>query len=187
MPDIDILHKMIKDKAKVSLVDNYGKKKVKLTEPQHPNSSVTIFGLPENVIVIKVDAFKSPDTVFAGSQGECKRADFVIVAETDKKKIILCIEMKAKKGPEKEIIQQLAGAQCFIAYCREIGRTFWEQRDFLKSKNCVCRFVSIGHTRIPKKKTRITRRQSEPHDRPDRMMKIDWPHNLQFKHLAGTR
>lgn len=186
MPDIDILHKMIKNTAKVPVNEKYGKNQVKLTEPQHPKSSVTIFGLPANVIVIKVDAFKSPDTVFAGSQGECKRADFVIVAETDKKKIILYIEMKARKGAEKEIKKQLEGAQCFVAYCREIGRVFWKQQDFLKSTNCVCRFVSIGHTGIAKQKTRITRK-SDRHDHPERMMKIAWPHHLQFNLLAGAK
>jgi len=184
MFDIDILHKMIKDSAKVSVYEKNGKNQVKLTEPQHPNSSVTIYGLPANVIVIKVDAFKSPDTVFEGSRGECKRADFVVVAETDHKEIILYIEMKARKGQPEEIKKQLEGAQCFVAYCREIGRVFWEQRDFLNS--CVCRFVSIGHTSISKRKTRFTK-NFDLHDRPDKMLKIDWPHHIQFNRLVGSK
>lgn len=182
MSDLDILHQMIKNDAKLSLADNYGKKIVKLTEPQHPDSSATIFGLPDNAVVIKVDAFKSPDTVFNGSRGECKRADFVIVADTGNEKVILYIEMKATKGSEKKIIQQLTGAQCFVAYCRKIGQAFWDQRTFLDGY--VERFVSIVHTSIPKKKTQITR-QTGTHDRPDRMLKIAWPHHLHFDHLAG--
>lgn len=84
MPDLTILHQMIKDAAKLPLDDSNGKKRVTLTEPQQPNLSVTIYGVPDNAIVIKADAFKSPDAVFDGSQGECKRADFVIVAESVK-------------------------------------------------------------------------------------------------------
>jgi len=184
MTDLDILRQMIKDSARLQLIDKYGRKTVELTEPQHPNSSATIFGLPDNAIVVKVDAFKSPDDIFDGSQGECKRADFVIVAETGNRKIILYIEMKATKGRENEIIQQLAGAQCFVAYCREIGKTFWQQQTFLAQ--CVERFISIGRTgSINKTKTKVERR-SAAHDRPDRMLKITSPHHIEFNHLAGA-
>ncbi len=183
MSDIDILHQMIKESARIFLSDIYGKKQLTLSEPQHEKSSVTIRGVPESAIIIKADAFKSPDTVFNGLHGECKRSDFVIIADTDNKKIILFIEMKARKGSEKEIIQQLTGAQCFIAYCREIGKAFWNQKKFLD--DYAYRFVSIGHTGIPKRKTRISR-QVGVHDCPERMLKIDSPHHLQFNHLAGV-
>jgi hypothetical protein len=183
MTDLEILHEMIKDTAKVSLTDNYEKKQVILTEPQH-DYSVTISGMPEDAIVIKADAFKSPDTIFAGTKNECRRADFIIVADTGSKKVILCIEIKAKTDSKKEITQQLTGTQCFVAYCREIGRSFWNQRNFLD--DYAYRFISIGHTgSINKRKTRIDR-QSSSHDRPDKMMKIHWPnHRLEFNHLAG--
>lgn len=183
MSDLDILHQMIKDAVKVSLVGKYNKKQVTLTEPQQSNSAVTIYGIPDNAIVIKADAFKSPDTVFnCSKQGECKRADFVIIAETGQKKVIICIEMKTTKASKKEIIQQLTGVQCFITYCREIGKAFWNQPDFLN--DYVYRFISIGHTSIPKNKTRIDYPPGT-HDRPDKMLKIDWPHHLQFNQLAG--
>ena len=184
MSDLKILHQMIKDNAKVPLVSGYGKHTVTLTEPRQPGSAVTIAGIPDNAIVIKADAFKSPDTVFNGSQGECKRADFVIVADSGNKKTIVCIEMKATKAPEKEIIQQLTGARCFIAYCQEIGKAFWHEPDFLDGYKH--RFVSIGYTSMPKRKTRIDRSTSV-HDRPDRMMKISSPHRLQFDLLAGSK
>jgi hypothetical protein len=182
MPDLAILHQMIKEGAKVPLVDNHGRKSVVLFEPQHPDSSVTIAGIPDNAIVIKADAFKAPDTIFDGSQGECKRADFVIVADSGPKKSIVCIEMKAKKDSEKEIIRQLLGAQCFVVYCKEIGKSFWNQQNFLVGYTW--RFVSIGHTSIPKRRTRIDR-SGGVHDRPGRMLKISSPHRLQFDHLAG--
>ncbi|MBE3144112.1 MAG: hypothetical protein IMZ61_09350 [Planctomycetes bacterium] len=183
MSDIGILQEMIKDAAKVSLTSVGNRKQVTLTESQQAGSSVTIYGLPDEVVVIKADAFRSPDTVFNGSRGECKRADFVIVADTVNRKIILCIEMKATKGPLQEIIHQLTGTRCFVAYCREIGLGFWNKRDFLDGYTQ--RFITIGHTSIPKKKTRISR-QEGAHDRPDRMLKIDWPHYLEFNHLAGA-
>lgn len=184
MSDINILHEMIKDAARVSFVDNYGKKQVKLDEPQFPGHSVTIHGMPNNAVVIKADTFTSPGSVFKCSHGECKRADFVIIADGgDKKKVIICIEMKATKGTEKEIVQQLKGAQCFVAYCREIGKLFWNQSNFLN--DFVYRFVSIGNISISKKRSRIDP-SKDIHDRPDKMMRISSPHRLEFNHLAGV-
>ena len=183
MTDLNILNNMIKDAAKVSLIDYYGKKQVKLEEPQSPDASVTIQGMPDNSIVIKADTFRSPDSVFKGTQGECKRADFVIIADVGNKKIIIYIEMKATKNSGKEIIQQLKGSQCFVAYCQTIGQSFWNAQNFLNGYEH--RFVSIGHINIPKRKTRILR-QTGVHDHPDRLLKIDWPRYLQFNHLAGV-
>lgn len=183
MPDMDILNQMIKDSAKAGLSEYHGRMQVRLTEPQHSQSCVNIYGVPENTIVIKVDTFSSPDAVFAGSRGECKRADYVILSMVDGKKVIIYIEMKATKGSAEAIIQQLAGAQCFVTYCREIGKSFWMERNFLKGYRH--RFVSIGHTSIPKRKTRITR-QSGSHDQPNKMLKIDWPHYIEFNLLAGA-
>ncbi|MHC5734293.1 hypothetical protein [Nostoc sp.] len=157
MSDIAILKEMINETATVALEnDRYGKNKVTLREPPPANYDVTIYGMPDDdeVIIINADKFKSPDTVFKGNRGECKRADFVIVTDTGKKKVILCIEMKAGKGgSHTEIIEQLKGAQCFVAYCREIGQSFWKEQNFLKDYEC--RFVSIKNIKIPKKITRI--------------------------------
>jgi hypothetical protein len=183
MSDIDIFHKLIKESAKIPVVDHYKKKKVILKEPQHSESKATIYGLPEKVIVIKADAFKSPDAVFSGCMGECKRADFVIAAEMNNKKVILCIEMKSEIIKNNTIIEQLKGAHCFILYCREIVRKFRNEKNFLEGYEY--RFISIVRTGIPKKKTRFVR-ESGVHDTPEKMLKISSPHHLQFNLLAGA-
>ncbi|WP_287241008.1 MULTISPECIES: hypothetical protein [unclassified Okeania] len=125
--DIVILKKIIQPEATVGLETEYQKNIVKLTEVD--NYKVTIRRMPDDdeVIVIKVDAFRAPKEIFQGTKGECKRADFVIIADTiNKGKFILCIEMKGgkKTSKEKEIIQQLKGALCFVEYCQAIGKSF---------------------------------------------------------------
>jgi len=182
MPDIDILNQMIKDSAKVQLSNHYDRMKAELTEPNHPSSSTVIYNIPDNAVIIRADAFSS-DSVFKGSNGECKRADYIIVSNAAGKKVVVYIEMKTTRGSRSQIIQQLKGAQCFLTYCREIGKTFWNEPDFLKTY--AQRFVSIGHTSIPKRKTSISRSAGK-HDRPDNMLKIDWPHHLQFNLIAGA-
>ncbi|WP_089724141.1 hypothetical protein [Candidatus Thiosymbion oneisti] len=180
MMDMDILSQMIRDTALVPLQEDYGKPLVRLREPQAPDSSATIRSLPADAIVIKVDAFRSPDDIFKGLHGECKRADYVIISA--ERKCILYIEIKRTKDAWNQIVKQLMGTQCFIKYCQEVGKVFWDESSFLAGyKN---RFISIGHTNIAKRKTRITRIEKQ-HDTPDRAMKIDWPNYLQFNRLAG--
>lgn len=183
MTDIELLEQMIKDEAKVALEDKYGKRHVTLIDPQCPGGFVAITGVPDNAIVIKADSFKAPDSIFTCEKGECKRADFVIVADSGQKKVILCIEMKQTKDSAKEVVQQLTGTLCFISYCKEIGRLFWKNPDFLKDYEY--RFVSIGHLSIDIRKTEVTR-EAGIHDRPDRMMKIRWPNRrTEFNKLVG--
>ncbi len=181
MSDIAILKEMIKKTAIVPLEDHYNKKKVILREPPPGNYFVTIHGMPndDEVIIIKADYFNPKNEFFQGNYGECKRADFVIISNTGKQKFIVCIEMKAGKGGlEKEIIDQLQGAQCVVAYCREIGQLFWKNPDFLK--NYQYRFISIKNISISKKPSRT---KPVIHDRPDRMLKISSPKHLEFNHL----
>jgi len=185
MSDIVILKEMIISTATVSLENHHAKKKVVLKEPPPANYDVIIYGMPEDdeVIVIKADSFKAPNGIFSGSKGECKRADFIVVSETDEKKIIIFIELKGGKGgTEIEIIQQLKGAKCFVTYCQEIGKVFWNHQNFLNGY--MYRFVSIRNISIPKRPTRpLTPR--DVHDRPDKMLKLSSPKGLQFNHLVG--
>jgi hypothetical protein len=188
MSDIAILKEMINEEITVSLTERtertHSKYSVILTETQD-NYSVTIDGMPkpDEVIIIQADKFKVVREVFNGSKGECKRADFVIIADTATEKIILCIEMKKNKDNPKNIIQQLYGAQCFIAYCQKIGKVFWHQHQFLDAYEY--RFVSIGRIPLPKRKTRAEMRKTptEIHDLPERMLRIIGENSLQFNHL----
>ncbi len=183
MTEFEILNQLIKDAAKILPINENGKVSVTLNEPQTQDSSVVIVGIPPDAVIIKVDVFHSLDAIFFGSKGECKRADYVIVADNNGKKRLLYIEMKKTKDSLKEVIQQLTGARCFLRYCQEIGKSFWDDKNFLNDYQH--RFVSIGHTSIPKRKTRVLRRSAK-HDTPENVMKIDWPHRLQFNRLVGA-
>ncbi len=185
MPDLDILRRMIQDAARIPLTeDNYGHPSVRLEEPQCPDSFVTICKMPEDAIVISVDDFWSLEGMFTHEKGQCKRADFVIIADTGTQKVIVYIEMKRTHESSTTVIQQLAGARCFIAYCREIGQAaaFWNQRDFLNGYEE--RFVYIGHTNtsINKRPTRITP-DTGVHDRPEARLILNAPHYLPLKRL----
>lgn len=89
-----------------------------------------------------------------------------------------------KYGSHKEIVQQLKGAKCLIAYCRAIGQIFWDRRNFLKEKDYEQRFISIKNIRLPKKQTR-REKGSARHDKPENMRRLDRS-RLQFNELTGN-
>ena len=184
--DLDILNDMIMDSAKVDVEpkSDSDKASVTLKEPQSPTSEVTIYGLPRDAIVIKVDKFKSPDTILTEARDQRKRSDYIIVANKNDKRNILHIEIKTTKGKEKDIINQLKGSVCFVGYCKEIAKEFWRKNDFLSEFNP--RFVSFTRTSsIDKKRTRINKKHNQ-NDTPERMMKLSYPNKPQFNQLVGA-
>ncbi len=187
MSDIAILKEMIKPTATVPLEIRHHKNVAILKEPE-ADYAVTIFGMPDDdqTIIIKADDFEAPKKIFANSKHECKRADFVIIADTNRGKFIVCIEMKAGNGRSQEIKLQLKGASCFVAYCREIGQAFWDNSSFLDLKDYKYRFVSIRNASIPKKPTRHSGKD-DIHDHPDKMLKITSANHIQFNELTGKK
>ncbi len=195
--DLVTLHALFRPDALVPVEDDLhqkkkGKKKkqiilTELANSTHSGYSVTIHDVPENSIVIKTDKFPPPKSVFKNEKAECRRADFVVIAHTDKYNWIVYIELKKGKGGlEEGIISQLQGSQCLIGYCREIGRIFWQHDDFLQAANYQARFVSIQDISI-NKQPNYSPQISGIHDRAENMLKITAPHYLNFHHLVGKK
>lgn len=190
MSDFDILQDLIQNNALASVEYEYNKKIIVLKEPGNQTQSayyLKIRNVPDDIIAFKADAFPPPNNIFKNSKGECKRADYVVIASDDRANWIVHIEMKSGKGDsEKEVEQQLRGAQCLVAYCRAIGQEFWQEPEFLEKKNYQQRFISIKNIGVAKRETLIEPKSGR-HDIPERMLKINAPArgNLQFKRLVG--
>ncbi len=186
MTDLDILNRMIKESAKVNLKSkrDSDKASVTLKEPKSSTSEVTIHGLPLDAIVIKVDKFKSPDTILTENKGQRKRADYIIVANKNGKKNILHIEMKTTNDNNKYIIKQLKGSACFVGYCKSIAKEFWNKDKFLSDFHP--KFVCFARTgSIQKRPTKITKK-SGGNGTPERMMKVSYLNKIQFNKLVGA-
>ena len=102
-----------------------------------------IKGVPPESIVIRSEIFEEPLTIFNGTKGERKRADFVIVSNDENdRKWVICIETQEMDSKlASHVIQQLKGAYCFISYCKCVGKSFWNSNSFLNDYEY--RFVSI--------------------------------------------
>ena len=187
MNDIEILQEMLIYDAQIPLRQGQGRPSVELTDKQG-DTTIEIKGLPYDSIVIRAEDFEDPLTVFKGSKGERKRADFVIVSNENSKKWIIYIETQA--GNYKlaaHVEEQLKGAQCFMSYCKCIGRSFWEGEEFLGDYQY--RFVSIVDINSNKetKKTRPyaphIQSKGRLHDTPDAFLKILRSPSLHFRKL----
>ena len=151
MNDIEILKEMLVSDAQVPLQQRQGRPSVERTDTQ-ASTTVEIKGLPHDSIVIRAEDFKDPLTVFKGLKGERRRADFVIVSNKEGGKWIICIETQAGHSKTAAHVEaQLKGAQCFISYCKCIGRSFWEWEEFLDGYEY--RFVSMAYTSMHKRST----------------------------------
>lgn len=170
MNDIEILKEMLISGVQIPLQHEPGRPSVEL--PDEQGNTVKIKGLPYDSIVIRAEDFKFPLTIFQNSKHERRRADFVIVSNEDTKKWIICIETKEGKIKGQMIAHvkdQLKGAQCFMSYCKCIGRSFWKKKEFLK--NYEYRFVSMSYIKDTRR-SRSERRRAPLHNHPDKFLKI---------------
>lgn len=168
MEDIKILREMLIPDVQIPLQPRPGKPSVELTDKKG-KTSARIKGLPHDSVVIRAEAFEGPLTIFRGSKKERRRADFVIVSNEDTKKWVVCIETQAgNRKRAAHIKAQLKGAQCFVSYCKCIGRSFWESKEFLD--NYQYRFVCLANINLDKRPTRPNRQPL--HDSAEKFLKI---------------
>lgn len=175
--DIEILRKMLK--TEVTVLPN--EKEAIILEEADYSVIINNWSICEEFIVIKADAFELPRNFFNNANDQFKRADFIIIAETAKNKVIICIEMKATSDHENKIIAQLKGAQCLVEYCRALGKAFWHSRDFLAGYNY--HFVSMGHIKNGAK-PKYTPAEIKFHN-PKMMLKIIGERRIAFNKLLS--
>ncbi|MCY3723843.1 MAG: hypothetical protein OXG97_16610 [Candidatus Poribacteria bacterium] len=184
MNDIQILQEMLHPDAQVMLQSGSGRPSAQLTDLQS-DMTVEIKGIPPDSIVIRAEDFENPLTIFNGTKGERKRADFVIVSNDERgRKWIICIETQEMDAKQAfHVVQQLKGAYCFISYCKYIGKSFWVSDDFLNGYQY--RFVSIVELNFNRSKRRTQPFQSmgQLHNRPEVFLKISRSPTVLFHKL----
>lgn len=175
---------MLSPDIQVSLQPEPGKPSVELTDPVS-GDTVKITGIPPDSIVIRAEIFEEPLTIFNGTKGERKRADFVIVSSDENgRNWIVCIETQESDSKKAwEIVQQLKGACCLISYCKCIGKSFWNSNNFLDGYEC--RFVSIVETNPnkSKRKTGSFHSKGKLHNHPKKFKKIPQRSKIPFGKL----
>lgn len=171
MTEIEAFNELIKNEAKVEVKREYEKYYCELDEPQCSDEKLKLVNLPNNAVVIKADMFPPPEAIFSGTKSECKRADYIIIVESPKKRI-LYMELKrsTKSAGNKEITAQLRGAKCLLEYCKTIIAEFWGVKDILTEYQE--RFFKYRSKTLDKRPTRIDT-ISSPHNSPENAMPIN--------------
>lgn len=192
MDDLSILGNLIRCEALADVRGQNDKKIVILEENSGGRGNkycVKLLNVPGDVIAIKADMFPTPTSIFKNDKEECKRADYVVIINAPTKNWIIYIEMKKGKPKDgREIESQLKGAECFVSYCRAIGRSFWGSKDFLDEEDYQKLFVAVVGIGIDKKPTRQKKSPDKLHDTPENMLKIPAPGKggLQFNKLIAN-
>ena len=186
MSDQDLLRSLLKDDVLASVEDaSKNKKNVILQEPDGSPYDLKIIAAPRATIAFKVDAFPAPCGFFRGTRKERKRADYVVIAEDVNRSWIVYIEMKrGTDGSKRDIVAKLRGARCVVAYCRAIGRDFWQQRRFLDANSYEERFVSVRRIQTSNKEPSWPTTKPR-NDRPETLWTFSRPPRgiLRFKEL----
>lgn len=81
MPDMTLLKAMLKDTAQIAIQDHYARKKVVLIEHDTEGSRLEIYNIPEDSLVIDVDASLDIRNLINTTNGACKRADYLIISQ----------------------------------------------------------------------------------------------------------
>ena len=118
------LRELLVNDAILQLTEKHGKMSCFLPEDK-ANYGFDLLGLPCDALIIKCDRFPTTKNVFFKSDNkECKRADFVLVSESEK--VIMFFELKKsqKSAKANDIVAQLKGAKCVMDYCESISSSF---------------------------------------------------------------
>ena len=87
---------------------------------------------PQDIYVIRYNRFPDTNRFFCGGNLECKRADYILISDTDSTICILELKRSNKSATCQEIIAQLKGAKCIIDYFESAADAFLNQKDILK-------------------------------------------------------
>lgn len=160
----------------------YGNLNVVLDEPDEKRSRVTIDGLPQDAIIIKVDNFPALNNVFNGVSGECSRCDYLIFSESDR--CIIFIEIKNSTDKEYQLVKQLRGGLRFLKYLQLILDFHKGISDF--ASDYKIRYVSFLHTDTTLNKRPMKQFPSQLHDSPENMWKYTTGNKaVKYKQIAS--
>ncbi|PIE03505.1 MAG: hypothetical protein CSA81_01825 [Acidobacteria bacterium] len=154
MNSLDALRELLVPNILKDLVNIHGKTCARLKEnsPHAKLKQIDILGVPANSILIKLDEYAQPSTLFKNDKGQRKRCDYILFFHIQNQGIVLFIELKSNKVKNPEVIRQFKGSECVLDYCNATLKRFHNHDTLLE--NFSKRFIVFYKPRISKKRTR---------------------------------
>lgn len=183
MLDTALLRTLLNDDLLSTVSKKDGRRFVQLKETgaDAKLKRVDICDLPEGSLLINLDKFEQPKSLFKGTLGERQRCDYVLITSLGAQPMLVFIELKSATVKASEIERQFKGAECIIDYCDATLNRFHDQNGLLKQ--CEKRFVVFYRPRLAKLRTRpvsIARKN----DTPERAFRYPAPHNPTLRALV---
>ncbi len=183
MESLDALRELLVDDIQGEFGDEHGVHYARLRErsPEAKMKKVNIHGVPEGSILIKLDRYEQPSTLFRNDKGQRQRCDYVLFTMVNGRGFALFIELKSGKVKKSEIIRQFKGAECIIDYCHAALKRFHNHDKLLNTFSK--RFIVFYKPRVAKQRTRP--KLSADNTSPQKAMKYPNPHNPSLKSLLA--
>jgi hypothetical protein len=175
MANLQSLDELLVDEIKGTFSINNGRRFARLRESGRNSRlrQVDIYDVPDGSILIKLDQFDPPNSLFKSNRGQCRRCDYALVTTVGSRDVLLFVEMKSGRIDNREIEQQFKGAECVIDYCDAALDRFYAQNNLLK--NHIKRFVVFYKLSMSKRTTRPKKSPSHRNDTPERAYKYSDP------------
>jgi len=142
---------------------------------------VDIYDIPDGTVLLNLDMYNQPRSLFKGEQGERQRCDYVLITAMGNQPVLVFIELKSSALKNTEIERQFKGAECVMDYCDAALNRFHGQNGLLRQ--CQKRFVVFYRPRLAKQRTRPAN-LSRRNDSPERALKYPAPQNPSLRRLA---
>jgi hypothetical protein len=179
-----VLHDLLMENlfGVISIKDGRRFARLKETGVDAKLKQVDIYDVPEGSLLINLDAYEQPKSLFKGQKGERQRCDYVLVTRIDDQPFLVFIEMKSAALKDSDISRQFKGSECVLDYCDVTLDRFHGQNGFLRQFNK--RFVVFYRPRLAKQRTRLGK-PPRGNDSPERALKYPSPHNPSLKTLVA--
>ena len=183
MESLEALRELLVPEIQGEVVNDYGINYAKLRErsPGAKLKKVNIHGVPDGSIIIKLDGYDQPVTLFKNDKGQRQRCDYVLFTMVNGRGFALFIELKSAKVKKTEFIRQFKGAECVIDYCDSALKRFHNHDQLLNTFSK--RFIVFYKPRVAKQRTRF--RLSSGNTSPEKAMMYPDPHTPSLKSLLA--
>lgn len=183
MVDIEIMKKLLVDDLFSPISEKDGRSFARLKESgiDARLRRVDIYDVSEDSLLIKLDKYDQPKSLFKGTEGERKRCDYVLITSINSQSYLLFIEMKSKRVKPSEFIKQFKGAECLMDYCDATLKRFHEQNNFFEGFKK--RFVVFYKIPLSKQRTRSIDSFGN-NSTPDKALTYLSPHNPSLEKLV---
>ncbi len=143
---------------------------------------VDILDVPKNSVLLHLEQYEQPKSLFEGKKGERKRCDYVLVTAIGNRPLMLFIELKSTTFKSGDVVRQFKGAECIMDYCDAALTRFHDQDRVLAQ--CAKRFVVFYRPRAHKTRTRPTLLPKD-NDSPERALRYPAPRCPSLKALVA--